>query len=262
MKFQTLLYTVQDRIGRITLNQPERRNPLSRTAVAELLDAFTRAEADPQVRAVMLTAAGEAFCAGGDLREFAAMGEQPTQANEDTTITMEFLTRMWRLNKPLVGAINGAAYGGGMGIVAACHLAVASDRARFGLTEINVGLFPLTILPVLRAAIGDRPTLELALTGRTIDVIEALRLGLVSWVVPHDALEVEAWELARRLAARSPLAVRTGLAAFRETASMDVEAALRRLHPIRVMLLRSEDAREGARAFLEKREPRWCDQSG
>jgi len=257
MTFQTLGYAVEDRVCRITLNQPERRNPLGRVAIAELLAALATAEADPQVRAVVLTGAGDAFSAGGDLREFAELAAHPPQADEDTRLTVECLTRAWRLAKPLIGAVNGAAYGGGMGLVSVCHVAIASERARFGLPEIGVGLFPLTILPVVRAAIGDRPALELALTGRSIDAAEALRLGLVSRVVPHEALDAEVRDLARRLAAYSPLAVTTGLAACRDTASMDVETAMRHLRPIRATLLLSDDAREGARAFLEKRQPRW-----
>jgi len=257
MTYGTLLYDVRERLCRITLNQPERRNPLGRTAIAELREALTQAEADPAVRAVVLTGAGEAFCAGGDLREFADLSAHPERAEEDTRMTMDLLTRAWRLAKPLVAAVNGAAYGGGMGLVAVCHLAIASQRARFALTEINVGLFPLTILPFVRAALGDRVTLELALTGRTIEANEARRLGLVMDVVSPEALHDSALRLAQSLGSRSPLAIRTGLAAFRETSAMTVEAALQHLHRARVALLQSEDAREGARAFLEKREPRW-----
>lgn len=257
MTYQTLLYGVEERLCRITLNRPERRNPLGRTAITELNEAFTQVEVDPEVRVVVLTGAGEAFCAGGDLREFAELAEHPERADEDTRMTMDLLTRAWRLAKPLIAAVNGPAYGGEMGLVAACHLAVASERARFALTEINVGLFPLTILPFVRGALGDRLTLERALTGRTIDANEAHRLGLVTKVVSHKALDSAALQVARRLGSRSPLAVRTGLAAFRETGSMTVEAAQRHLHSARVALLRSKEAGEGARAFLEKREPRW-----
>lgn len=257
--YQTLQYEARARVGRITLNQPERRNPLSRAAVAELGDVLGRAAADPQVRVLVLAGAGEAFCAGGDLREFAALAERPEQAGEDTHAAISLMMLLWGLRKPVVGAVNGAAYGGGLGLVAACHLAVASERARFALTEINVGLFPLTILPVVRSAVGDRTTLDLALTGRVIDAEEARHIGLVSRVVPHDSLGEAVAQLAFGLAARSPEAVEVGLAAYRETAFMDVRAAFRHLEPIRVALLQGDDAREGVRAFLEKRSARWRD---
>lgn len=257
--YQTLQYEALARVGRITLNQPERRNPLSRAAVAELTDVLGKAAVDPQVRVVVLAGAGEAFCAGGDLREFAAVPEHPKQVEKDTRAAISLMTQLWEMRKPVVGAVGGAAYGGGVGLAAACHLTVASARARFALTEINVGLFPLTILPIVRRVIGDRAALELALTGRVIDADEARRIGLVSRVVPHDSLREAVAQLAAQLAARSPQAVEVGLAAFRETAFMDVEAAFRHLEPIRVALLQGDDVREGARAFLEKRSARSCD---
>ena len=256
--YQTVLYEVKEHVGLITLNQPERRNPLGDVVIAELLDVFTRAEQDPEVRVLLLTGAGEAFSAGGDQREFAARLAQPAaQTYADGRKTGEFLIKVWKLTKPLVGAVNGGAYGGGVALVAASHLAVASERAVFGITEIRFGLFPMTILPVVRAAIGDRKTLELALTGRVIDAAEALNIGLVSRVVPHEQLHAAAWELAQEIASRSPLATHLGLIAFQESTHMDTETAIRHLHTLRAVLLQSEDAHEGATAFLEKREPRW-----
>ncbi len=258
MIYGTILYDVKDHVSTITLNQPERRNPLGDAVIAELLDAFTRAEQDPEVRVLLLTGAGEVFSAGGDQREFADRLGQPAIATyDDGRKTGEFLVRVWKLTKPLVGAVNGGAYGGGVALVAACHMAMASERAVFGVTEIRFGLFPMTILPVLRAAIGDRRTLELALTGRVIDAAEALSIGLVSRVVPHDQLHTAAWELAQGIASRSPLAVRLGLIAFQESTHMDTETAVRHLHTLRAVLLQSEDAHEGAAAFLEKRQPVW-----
>lgn len=258
MTYQTILYELKDHIGTITLNQPERRNPLGDVVIAELLDAFTRAEQDPEARVVLLTGAGDVFSAGGDQREFAdRLGQPAAVTYDDGRKTGEFLIRAWKLTKPLVGVVNGGAYGGGVALVAACHIAVASERAVFGLTEIRLGLFPMTILPVVRAAIGDRKTLELALTGRVITVEEALSIGLVNRVVPHEQLHVAAWDLAQGLASRSPLAVRLGLIAFQESTHMDTETAVRHLHTLRTVLLQSEDAHEGAAAFLEKREPRW-----
>ena len=258
MTYQTILYELKDNVGSITLNQPERRNPLGDAVITELLDVFTRAEQDPEVRVLLLTGAGETFSAGGDQREFAARLAQPAaQTYSDGRKTGEFLIKAWKLTKPLVGAVNGGAYGGGVGLVAACHLAVASEKAKFGITEIRFGLFPMTILPIIRAAIGDRRTLDLALTGRVIDAAEALAIGLVSRVVPHEQLHAAAWELAQGIASRSPMATRLGLIAFQESTHMDTETALRHLHTLRAVLLQSEDAHEGATAFLEKREPQW-----
>ncbi|MBE3599339.1 MAG: enoyl-CoA hydratase/isomerase family protein [Limnochordaceae bacterium] len=243
---------------RLTLSDPERRNPLTGEAAAALADALEQAEQVPAVRAILLTGSGEAFCAGADVREFAATGGRPAP---EAFAGGEALVRLFklgaRLRRPLVAAVNGWALGGGLGLVALAHVAVASDRARFGATEVRLGMFPMVVMPALARAVGERRALELGLTGRLFDAQEAQAMGLVHRVVPHDRLPEEAGAVARQIAGWSPLAVEVGLRGWAESRDLPVGSAIEYLHALRLVLAGSDDFQEGVRAFLEKRAPQW-----
>jgi enoyl-CoA hydratase/carnithine racemase len=242
----------------ITLDQPAKHNPLSDAAARELTDALERAQNDDSVRVVLLTGAGESFSAGGDIEEFSEqMERRATELFEEGKASARLFKLLAGYEKPLVGAINGSAFGGGCGLVAACDLTYASDRAQFGTTEITLGLFPMVILPALRATLGDQKTLELALTGTRIDADEAADIGLVTETVADADVLDRARETARELAGRSPLALTLGLHAFNETAGMSAERAIETLNAYRVLFYKSHDLKEGADAFLEDRDPDW-----
>jgi enoyl-CoA hydratase/carnithine racemase len=251
-------FTVDGRIARLELNDPEHRNALSYAMVRELIQALHRVEADPSIRAALLAGAGSHFSAGANLKEFAAELEQPAERHwESGALWEELATLIPRMSKPVVAAVQGYALAGGCGLVALADLAVAADGAKFGMTEIRIGLFPLLVLPALRRAVGHRRALELCLLGDIIDAGEALRIGLVGRVVPAGQLDAAALEVARALAQKSPEAVRMGKHLFRASADMTYDQALALARDLRVSYFASAGLREGIAAFLDKRKPGW-----
>jgi methylglutaconyl-CoA hydratase len=242
----------------LTFDQPERRNALDYPRVAELVAALRQADADPDVRAVVLTGEGVAFSAGGDIGQFREELTADAHAHwASGDGWAELFTLMPRLAVPVIAAVNGHALAGGCGLVALCDLAVAAEGATFGLTEIRIGLFPIVVLPAVRRVIGERATRELALTGRTIDAGEAARLGLVNRVVPAESLAKEAATLAAGLAANPRAVVALGKRLLAETADLPYERAVEHARAMRGVFLATDELAEGVQAFLEKRRPRW-----
>jgi methylglutaconyl-CoA hydratase len=242
----------------LTFDQPERRNALDYPRVAELVTALRRADADPEVRAVVITGEGGAFSAGGDIgqfREELAADAHAHWASGDGWA--ELFTLVPRLAVPVIAAVNGHALAGGCGLVALCDLAIAAEGATFGLTEIRIGLFPIVVLPAVLRVIGERATRELALTGRTIDAAEAARLGLVNRVVPAESLAKEAATAAADLAANPRAVVALGKRLLAETAELPYERAVEHARAMRGVFLATDELAEGVQAFLEKRRPRW-----
>lgn len=253
-----LLYEVQKRVAVITMNDGKNRNALSTQMTDELIAALRTANADENVGAIVLTGNGSSFCAGGNLAEFQEFVSMdvPTLYEDGLRSTQLFQMRR-ELTKPLIGAVNGAALGGGTGIVALCHIAIGSEDAKCGLTELKLGLVPYVILPLVRRAVGERHMLELMLSARILSAHEAKAVGLLHEVVSREQLLPVAIEKASEMAKFSPLAVKMGLRAFEETAEMGVEEAMRVLSTMRLVSFKSADVREGAQAFLEKRMPQW-----
>ncbi len=240
----------QGRVRRIWLNRPQKRNALTVELCIDLADAIEAAADDPQAGAILVAARGKVFCAGMDLAEATTRTAEPIDRAHERLFTIGS-----RLDKPLVMAVEGAALGGGAGLVANGHIVVAAGDAVFGLTEIRLGLWPFLVYRALGAAMGDRRTLELALTGRTFTAREARELGLV-----HDVsadCDTRALEIATGLAASSPTALRHGMAFVRDSRSKDWESVGEIARRYRGELLRSLDFAEGVAAFRQKREPRW-----
>jgi enoyl-CoA hydratase/carnithine racemase len=234
----------------LILDRPQRRNALSPALIDALREALPAADGDASVRAICLTGAGdEAFCSGMDLGS--AVEESARAAPAYAALLADFA----RLGKPVVAAVNGAVMGGGMGLLAACDLAVAAEEARFGTPEVDVGLFPYMALAPLSRCIGRRAALELAMTGRRIDAAEARAIGLVNRVVPCARLADAAQELLDVLAQKSPTALRLGRRAFYATQDLSYEAQLTELCAQLGINARSGDAQEGIAAFLAKRKP-------
>jgi methylglutaconyl-CoA hydratase len=253
-----ILYQTEERIARITLNDPDQRNALTYAMVGELIAALRQAEADDSVRVVLLAAAGKHFSAGGNLREFAAEIDQPAFYHwQSGALWEELFSLPPQMTKPVVAAVQGYALAGGCALAALCDLAVAADEAQFGMTEIRIGLFPLVVLPAIRRAVGDKKALELSLTGAMFDAQEALRIGLVNRIVPAAQLEESALALARDLAEKSREALHLGKRLFWDTAGMTYAQAISYGRSLRVNYMLSEDLREGTTAFLEKRKPKW-----
>jgi enoyl-CoA hydratase/carnithine racemase len=240
----------------LILDRPAARNALTVDLMSALRRALAAADAEARVRAICITGSGEqAFCSGMDLALAGAApgsGVGPEQGARDYAA---LLVDVARIGKPVVAAVNGAAMGGGMGLLAACDLAVAAEDARFGTPEVEVGLFPYMALAPLSRCVGRRAALELALTGRRIDAAEARAIGLVNRVVPRAALQGAASELLEQLAQKSPTALRLGRRAFYATQDLPYEAQLEALCAQFSLNAISGDAAEGIAAFLEKRKP-------
>ncbi len=240
----------RDRVLHLTLNRPEKRNALTSEICRDLVDAVNHANRDPQIGAILLSAAEPAFSAGMDLQEVAHINPRNLSDVHEQLFTMGS-----RIGKPLVGAVHGAAFGGGMGLVANCHVVIASESAKFGLTEIRLGLWPFLVFQAVSTALGERRAVELALTGRIFDVQEAKSLTLVHEIVA-DPL-ARAWEVAIQLAQSSPTAIRSGLAFVEEARGKDLVLMTQIARRIREELFTTPDFQEGIRAFLEKRPPHW-----
>ena len=238
----------------LVIDRPAQRNALSLQLLAELRAALHRADEDPSVRAICIGGAGEkAFCSGMDLS--AAMAGGPAAAHEARRAYAGLLADLSKLGKPVVAAVNGAVMGGGMGLLAACDLAIAADDARFGTPEADLGIFPYMALAPLVRCVGRRAALELFFTARKIDAAEARAIGLLNRVVPRAELAKAVSELLSTLCEKSPTALRLGRRAFYATQDLPYEDQLETLCAQLSLNAYAEDAAEGVAAFLEKRKP-------
>jgi len=246
---------VTDALATVTVNRPEKLNALTETVVAELHDAARTVHADPAVRGVIVTGAGpKAFVAGADIAELGRLDVSGARARSLAGQAM--MNAFATMGKPVVAAVNGFALGGGCELAMACHLRIASEHAKFGQPEVKLGLIAgyggTQRLPGL---VGKGRALHLLLTGETIDAQEAYRIGLVTKVVPADALLAEARALLRTILANGPLAVALTTDAVERGLGMPLADGLRLEADLFALDAASEDMKEGTRAFLEKRAP-------
>jgi enoyl-CoA hydratase/carnithine racemase len=249
--YTTILVDDAGPIARLTLNRPDKRNPIGPATCGELVAALSVIRDQPEVRVVVLTGAGTVFSAGGDLSAMQAPASGPRAS------LVDLLLAMHELGKPIIAMVNGPALAGGLGLMVACDLVVAADTATFGTTEIAVGLWPMMITAEITRSVGRKTALEMMLTGRKLDAREALASGLVTRVVAAAELEAETARLAGELAERSPAALALGLRAFYRSQDMALEPQLRHLEGELGRVLALEDAAEGIAAFLGKRKPVW-----
>jgi enoyl-CoA hydratase/carnithine racemase len=240
---------------RLTLNNPARKNAIGPVMVNELLHALADGCEEQEVRAIVLTGAGDAFCAGGDFAQMTGGGAG--QAREPTGDYADLLLAIANATKPVVARVNGHAMGGGLGLVAAAHFAIGARGAKLGTPEINVGLFPMMIMAVLQRYVSRRKLFEMMFFGQRLEADEAVSCGLLNKAVERDGLDAAVEEVTSAIASKSPVAVRLGLEAFAAQDDLDLEAALPLLRERLAGCLATDDAREGLAAFLEKRPPRW-----
>ena len=259
MTYECLLYEVKDGIATLTLNRPDRLNALGGSLREDLHDAVTRSAADPEVRVMVITGAGKGFCSGGDVK---AMGEAKAGQRERPLIEKiapgrdRTLLAMREAPQPIIAAVNGAAAGAGMNLALGCDIRIASTAARFTQAFVKRGLHPdwggTYFLP---RAIGTAKACEMIFTGDVIDAAEAERLGIVSRVVAPEELMPTAYELARRIAAGPPVAIRLAKRSIYANSELDLRAALQVETMAQNICFETEDATEGIRAFGEKRAP-------
>jgi enoyl-CoA hydratase/carnithine racemase len=252
---EKILASREGAAGRVTLNRPEKRNPLSLQLMQELIGSLETLGADPEVRAIVIEGAGPAFSAGHDLSEM--VGRDLPFYQQLFDVCTELMETIHRLPQPVIAKVHGVATAAGCQLVAACDLAVAADDARFATPGVKIGLFCSTPMVPLSRAIGRKRALEMLLTGELIDAQTALDWGLVNRVVPAERLDEVVIELVERIAASSPLTVGIGKEAFYEQVELDEHRAYDLTKSVMAMNSLAADAQEGICAFLEKRRPGW-----
>jgi enoyl-CoA hydratase/carnithine racemase len=241
----------------LTLHNPARKNAIGPRMINELLYALEDGADDPAVRVIVLTGAGDAFCAGGDFAQMTGgpgEGAEPLPPRGDYA---DLLQAMVTCAKPIVARVNGHALGGGLGLVAASHFAIAARGAKLGTPEINVGLFPMMIMAVLARVMPRRRLLEMMLFGERMDADEAAAAGIVNRAVDPADLDAGVQKITSAIASKSPITIRLGLEAFAAQDDLALEEALPLLRERLGACLATDDAREGLTAFLEKRAPKW-----
>jgi 2-(1,2-epoxy-1,2-dihydrophenyl)acetyl-CoA isomerase len=262
MHYQTLTFEARDHVAWITLNRPEALNALNLDGVRELYDAANHCSADESIRAVVLTGSGDrAFCAGGDVVDFAARGAVELLVKEMTAYLHLAISRFAWMRAPLIGAINGVAAGGGFSLALACDLVIAADTAKFTSIYTQIGFTPdgssTFYLPRL---VGFRRAMELYLTNRTLSASEALEWGLVNKVVPAAELLADAKTLAQSLA-KGPTRAHGGIKKLLQlSVAESLESQMERESRFIAEMSASADGREGVRAFVEKRRPTFTGQ--
>jgi len=248
-------------ILRLTLDHAARRNALGEGMMAALQAALDAAAEDPAVKVVVIAATGPAFSAGHDLKELSAHRADPDRGRGYFEAVFarcaHLMTSIVRLPKPVIAEVGGVATAAGCQLVASCDLAVAAETARFATPGVNIGLFCSTPMVALSRAIGRKQAMEMLLTGESIDAATARDFGLVNRVVPAVALSEATMQLARGIAAKSPLTLKIGKEAFYAQAEVSLDAAYQLTSEVMVTNMLAHDAEEGINAFIDKRQPNW-----
>jgi methylglutaconyl-CoA hydratase len=246
-------------VARITLSRPEVRNAFNDEVIVELAQAFAELGARADVRAIVLAAEGAAFCAGADLNWMRRMADFTREENiADAGKLADMLQVIYACPKPTVARIQGDVFAGGLGLVAACDMAVSVDTATFCLSEVKLGLIPATISPYVIRAMGSRAAHRYFLTAERFTAAEAQRIGLVHEVVKADALDATVAELTQALVSASPNAMRACKQLLQDVAGRDINAPLMAATVESIADIRaSDEGREGVQSFLQKRKPSW-----
>ena len=257
--YATIRYEKSTRgVARIYLNRPEVHNAFNAVMIDELLEAFARIKGDPEVRAVVLTGTGKSFCAGADLNWMREIIHFSFEQNLQESLRIsELHQNIYRLPKPTLAMVNGTAIGGGTGLLSACDVAVASDDAWFGLSEVKLGLVPAAISPYVVRKLGESKAREYFLTGVRIPASTAREIGLVNEIVPRSDLEGRIHEILGHLLSAGPEALANCKELLFQVSRMSVEEAGEYTARMIANLRISAEGQEGMTAFLEKRKPAW-----
>ena len=254
MNYENIVVEKDGAVGIITLNRPQQLNALSYDLVKELAVAVEALDQDAEIRVMILTGGEKVFAAGADIKEMADAGP----FDERLQGRLSFRDRINKISKPIIAAVSGYALGGGCELAMSCDIIIASETARFGQPEINLGTIPGSGgTQRLARTVGKHRAMEMVLTGEFIDATEAQRLGLVNQVVPVELLLEEAMEIAEKIAAKPPLAVELAKEAILKAFNSPLDEGLEFERKCFYLLFGSEDRREGMKAFLEKRKPQF-----
>ncbi len=259
MAYDTLLITIENKLATVTLNRPDVRNAFNEATIAELALAFDELGRNDDVRAIVLAANGPAFCAGADLNWMKKMaGYSDAENLADAAKLADMLRTIYLCPKPVVAKVQGDCYAGGMGLVAACDIAVAVTEANFCLSEVKLGLIPATISPYVIKAMGENAARRYFVTAERFSATEAHRIGFVHEVVAADTLDATVAGIVKSLVTNSPNAVKHAKVLVRDVVGKDVTDALLIDTAERIAQIRaSNEGREGVASFLEKRKPTW-----
>jgi methylglutaconyl-CoA hydratase len=258
--YRSIITEVDGGVGILTLNKAERHNAFDEELIAELTEGLRELGADPQARVVVLSSTGKSFCAGADLNWMKrAAGYTPEQNLLDATLLADLLVTLNELPKPTIARVQGPAYGGGVGLIAACDMAIGTYDALFALSEVKLGIVPAVISPYLLAAIGERYCRRYMLTAERFSAAEAYRIGLLHELVPgEEQLDDAIAELVDTLLANGPQAQAECKALIRVVAGQPIDAETIEETAQRITRVRaSAEGQEGLAAFLEKRPPYW-----
>lgn len=257
VSYETIALTSDEGVATLTLNRPDRMNALSVRLKSELSDALDRLEGDASLRVLIVTGAGDkAFCAGADIKERSATDPAPARFIADQRATHALFGRIEGLACPVIAALNGAAFGGGLEIALCCDFRIAAESAKLGLTEVNLGVIPSGGgTQRLSRLVGAARAKRLIMTGQVLDAARALQFGIVDEVVPAAELHARVRAFAADLAAKAPLALRFAKQVVDRGAQTDLASALDYELYAASILFASEDRKEGMRAFVEKRRP-------
>ena len=259
MTFETLELKREGFLATVTLNRPDVRNAFNETTIAELTQVFLSLDSDPSVRVVVLAANGPAFCAGADLNWMKKMADYTYEENlADAGQLAAMLSAIYHCSKPVIARVQGDCYAGGMGLLAACDIAVSADTANFCLSEVKLGLIPATISPYVIRAMGEQAARRYFVTAERFSAQQAKACGLIHELVTPELLDEKVTELVRQISANSPNAVMQAKRLVQTVAGQMltpelVAATVKGIAEIRA----SDEGREGVRSFLEKRKPGW-----
>ncbi len=251
MEFKHIIYEKKEEVAWLTFNRPEVLNALNRAMWRELAQAMDLADKDDQVRVVIITGTGRAFCAGDDINDLATI-KDAFDAKAYFREIAGAIRKVEEFRKPIIAAVNGLAYGGGCEITMVCDIAIASENARFAQPEGKIGAWPPLAAVRLPSIVGKAKAMEIMLTGEPIDAKEAERIALINKVVPPERLKDAAVEMAKKIMRVAPLSA----SLIKTTVNKKIED-MESVIDATAMLFSSEDLREGAIAFLEKRQPVW-----
>jgi methylglutaconyl-CoA hydratase len=256
--YETLKYEIKDRIITIWLNRPQVHNAFNDTMLTELVDILETVDELNDIRVVIFTGEGKSFSAGADLNWMKKMVDYTYKENiKDSALIAEVFYKIYNLNKPVIAAINGATIGGGMGFVGASDIVIASEKAKFSLSEVRIGLVPACISPYLIKRVGEGVLKELFISGMRFDPDRALRIHLINYKVEHERLLEFAREKAMGLCRCGPNAITVCKQLFAKVPEMKLRAAYDHTTEVVARLRISDEAQEGMKAFLEKRQPKW-----
>jgi len=256
--YETILLGSEDKVGRISLNRPDVHNAFNVTMIRELADAFATVKEDASVRVVVLTGVGESFCAGADLNWMREIIRYSFDQNlKESLEVAELMHMIYTLPKPTIARVNGTAIGGGNGLFSACDIVIASERAKFGLSEVKIGLVPAAISPYVIRRIGESAAREYFLSGERFDARRALEIGLVNRVVPHEELDQKVEGVIQLLLSSGPEAIASCKELLHRVPAMSLEEAKPYTAEMIARLRVSAEGQEGMAAFLEKRKPSW-----